>query len=248
MHSGSRDPVPVHWNRRCASERRSNDEFRKSPNAAPARLDHRGRDPRRLPVRARVHSDRRQGRGHRRADRRRRAPHRGDVVRQPARGAAARRRARDAGARAPPRRRASRRAGAQCARRRARAGRGRRRDGVLRLGERDAQPGQSQRADRGFARQRRGDRGHRARQGRAARRGRVRVRLPVRRRRAGRRGAAHRRRLRQARRRPPDARRHDRHGDAADGRASGGSDRRALPAICRSRCISTTRAASASPT
>ena len=50
-----------------------------------------------------------QGRGHRRADRRRRRAHRGDVVRQPARGAAAGRRARGAGARRAPRRRPHRR-------------------------------------------------------------------------------------------------------------------------------------------
>ena len=119
----------------------------------------------------------------------------------------------------PPRRRASRRAGAQRARRRARAGRGRRRDRVLRLGERDAQPGQPQRVDRRLARERRGDRGHRARQG-VALRGAVACafgcpfegEVPV--------DAVLRivERLRDARLRPPHARRHDRHGDAADGR------------------------------
>ena len=87
-----------------------------------------------------VHPHGGQGGGHRRADRGRRAAHRGDVVRQPARGAAARRRARRAGAPARRARGPHRGAGAECARRRARAGRRRRRARVLRVGERDAQP------------------------------------------------------------------------------------------------------------
>ena len=194
----------------------------------------RRRGPRRIPDRARVHSDRAQDRAHRPALGHRRGQDRSDVLRFAEGGARAARCGRGHGRHPPQSRGDLRCADPECARRRARARRRRRRSGDGGIGVGDAQP--RQRAAQRGAILRRLSRGVRraARQPHAhQRRGGNGVRMPIRRSSGRCAGARLRGPLRRSGCRRLDLRRHHWHGGSAARRAArAGGSANAGP-ICR---------------